>query len=224
MRQEVIDKSKSLIFANGDLGDGVLVRRALDEAHGALLIAADGGARAAAHYGVTPQVVIGDMDSIAPDMLAGLVAGGTLALRHPPAKDETDLELALLYAVEQGARWIRVIGAAGGRLDQTLSNVYLLALPALRDVDVRLVTGSEETSLLLPGEIVINGVAGDTVSLLPVSGAAHGVTTEGLAYPLRDEALTFGPARGVSNVMTGARATVQLRDGALIVVHTLGRA
>jgi thiamine pyrophosphokinase len=223
MRQKV-KAQKALIFANGDIDDGAMVRRALAEAGAALLIAADGGARVAAHYGISPGVIIGDMDSVAPEMLEQLAANGAQVLRHPPAKDETDLELALLYAVGQGATWIRVIGAVGGRLDQTLSNVYLLALPALRGVDVRLVADDEETSLLFPGTLIIDGAAGDTLSLLPISGAARGVMTEGLLYPLAGEALYFGPARGVSNVMTSGQAQVHLGDGALVIVHTIGRA
>lgn len=214
----------SLIFANGDINDGAMVRRALAEAGDALLLAADGGARVAEHYGVMPGVVIGDMDSIAPETLERLAANGARVLRYPPAKEETDLELALLYAVEQGATWIRVIGAVGGRLDQTLSNVYLLALPVLRGADVRLVADDEETWLLFPGSIDIDGAAGDTVSLLPISGVARAVTTEGLLYPLTGEDLQFGPARGVSNVMTSGRARVHLEDGALVIVHTVGRA
>jgi thiamine pyrophosphokinase len=214
----------ALIFANGDIRDGQMVRRALAQAADALLIAADGGARVARHFGITPQVVIGDMDSITPELLAELAVGGSEIRQYPQAKNETDLELALLYAVEHGARKIRVIGAVGDRLDQTLSNVYLLALPALAGCDVRLVADDEETSLLLPGVLTIDGAAGDTVSLVPVSGVARGVRTEALVYPLHDEDLLFGPTRGVSNVMESTRARVQLREGALIVVHTIGRA
>ncbi len=216
--------SKALIFANGDIDDGMMVQRALAHAQDALLIAADGGVRVAEHYGVTPQVIIGDMDSVTPEALERLTTSGALALRYPPAKDETDLELALLYAVERGATWIRVIGAVGGRLDQTLSNVYLLALPALRGVDARLVADDEETLLLMSGSIEIDGAPDDTLSLLPISGTARGVTTEHLLYPLVGEDLFFGPARGVSNVMTSPRARIHLREGILVIVHTLGRA
>jgi thiamine pyrophosphokinase len=219
-----VSGSRALIFANGDIDDGALVRRILHEAGDALTIAADGGARVAEYFGIDPQVIIGDMDSIAPEMLARLAQAGASVLRYPAAKNETDLELALLYAVEHGVGWIRVIGAVGGRLDQTLSNVYLLALPALRGCDVRLVTGREETTLMLPGTLEIQGAPGDTVSLLPVSGAARSISTEGLEYPLRDEALHFGPARGVSNVMTATQARIHLGAGVLIIVHTLGRA
>ena len=220
-----IHPTHALIFANGDVNDGELVRRALAGAgDGALLVAADGGARVARHFGLDVHTVIGDMDSISAEDLAQLEQAGAQVLRYPAEKDETDLELALIFAAEQGAAHIRVIGAVGDRLDQTLGNLYLLALPALAGKDVRIVAGRQEAWLLPPGGGEISGAPGDTVSLLPVNGTAHGVRTEGLHYPLRGEDLIFGPARGVSNVMTGTTARVTIAGGLLLVIHTLGRA
>ncbi|MDZ4770159.1 MAG: thiamine diphosphokinase [Chloroflexota bacterium] len=215
---------RALIFANGDPNDGAMVRRALDDAPDALAIAADGGARLARHYERLPHVVIGDMDSVAVDDLAWAQRVGAQIMRYPAAKDETDLELALLCAAERAADWIRVIGGVGDRLDQTLSNVYLLALPELIGRDVRLVAGKQEAWLVGVGTTTIDGAPGDTVSLLPLAGDASGIDTDGLVYPLRAGTLRFGPARGVSNVLAGARATVTVGAGALLVIHTVGRA
>lgn len=219
---------KALIFANGDVNDGEMVRRTLETAAAmpgeTLVIAADGGARAAAHFHLRVQVAIGDMDSLSAAEQAALEADGAELHRYPEEKNETDLELALMYAATEGVRWIRIIGGVGDRLDQTLSNVYLLALPALNGIDTRMVAGRQEAWLAQMGENVILGAKNDTVSLIPLSGRANGVTTEGLYYPLRDEDLLFGPARGVSNVLNGERASVTFRDGALLIVHTIGRA
>jgi thiamine pyrophosphokinase len=66
----------------------------------------------------------------------------------------------------------------------------------------------------------IAGQPGDIVSLIPLGGDAQGIVTEGLLYPLRDEPLVSGPARGISNVMTEPFARVTLRGGALLVVHS----
>jgi thiamine pyrophosphokinase len=212
----------ALIFANGDVNDGVMVRRALAQFPDALVIAADGGARVALAYELYPQVVIGDMDSIAPEMLAVLEVHGAEIHGYRREKDETDLELALRFAAEQGAQAIRVIGAVGDRLDHTLSNIALLALPALAGLDVRLVARGQMAWLAAPGECVLEGAPGDTVSLLPMDGAVEGLETDGLYYPLRQERLTFGPARGMSNVMTGAQARVRSASGLLLIIHTAG--
>ena len=215
---------KALIFANGVIEDGEMVQRALDQAGEALVIAADGGVRVANHYGLRVNTVIGDMDSLAPDELAALEAQGTAIHRFPAEKNETDLELALMLAAEQGADWLRLIGATGGRLDQALSNIYLLTLPILNGRDVQMVAGKQAIWLSRIGRNEIVGAPGDTISLIPLNGTVRGVRTEDLYYPLRDEDLYFGPARGVSNVMTADRSAVCVREGTLLIVHTIGRA
>jgi len=216
-----------LIFANGDLNDGPAVRAALDRLSTALnplIIAADGGARHALAVGLTPQLVIGDFDSLSADELADLRTHGAVIQRHPAHKDETDLELTLLEAVKQGADPIRVIGGIGDRLDQTFGNVYLMALPAVRGVDVRLVSGKQTAWLAYPGVVTVAGQHGDTLSLLPVGGAVDGLVTDGLEYPLNGEALDFGPARGVSNVLLHDAAHIRFASGVLLLIHTIGRA
>ncbi len=187
---------------------------------GNLVIGADGGAAQALAWGITPQVVVGDMDSLTESHRARLEAQGCEFVQHPRAKDETDLELALGYAVEQGADEIVILGALGGRMDHTLANVLLLALPLLRDVTARIVRGGEEVLLLRGGQSIrLEGQKGNRVSLLPVEGDACGVATRGLAWPLNDDTLRFGFSRGVSNEMTGSEAWIDLREGSLVVVH-----
>ena len=105
----------------------------------------------------------------------------------------------------------------------TLSNVLLLALPQLVGLDVRLIEG-QQTAWLICDEATIYGQPGDTLSLIPLGGDALGIRTQGLEYPLNDEPLHFGGARGLSNVLTAPVAHVRLREGALLAVHTPGRA
>lgn len=215
---------KALIFANGDVNDGSMVRCALAGADtDTLIIAADGGARVARFYGFDPQIVVGDMDSLTEDELQVFVDGGAEIVRHPPEKDETDLELALTLAAERGATWIRVVGGVGHRIDQTMANIYLLGLDILDPLDVSMVAGEQEMWVLRCCDHEIIGTPGDTISLIPVGGPVEGVTTEGLYYPLNDETLHFGPARGISNVLEGNRGTIYVREGVLLVVHTFGR-
>src|SRR5262245_5447573 len=182
------------------------------------LIAADGGALPLLRLGRPPQLVIGHLDSLDAASQAALLAQGVELLRHPRAKDETDLELALLQAAEQGASAIDIIGALGGRWDHTLANVALLALPELRGRRVRLLADAQELFLVRDSD-AIEGLAGDTVSLLPLTPEAHGVTTRGLLYPLDDATLRYERARGISNVLLEPPGQVSLRDGLLLVVH-----
>jgi thiamine pyrophosphokinase len=184
------------------------------------IIGADGGAARALDWGVTPQVVIGDMDSLPDALHDDLEALGSCFIEHPRAKDETDLELALTYAVQQGAEEIVVLGALGGRLDHTLANLLLLALPSLEGALVRIVDGAGEVLLVGSKKMVtLQGSPGDLVSLLPIGGDAFGVTTTGLAWALQNDRLRFGFSRGVSNEMTARQARVEVEQGLLLVVH-----
>jgi thiamine pyrophosphokinase len=188
----------------------------------ALLIAADGGGNALHAVGISPALVIGDLDSLSEQAAASFAVAGAEFQRHPAAKDETDLELALLMALERGATSIDILGGLGGRWDQSLSNVALLALPELAGTPVRLLDHEQE-AFLVRDEAAIVGQLGDTVSLLPIGGPAHGITTSGLHYPLHEATLHFERTRGISNVISARPASVSLRQGLLLVVHTFSQ-
>ena len=214
---------RAVIFANGEFGnveDAQALLRPDD-----LVIAADGGTRHALAAGLVPHVVIGDLDSLTPDAQARVEAAGSRIIRFSPRKDETDLELALQFAAREGATEIVVLAALGGRLDQTIANLLLLALPDLQGLDVRIVEGPQ-TAFLIDSErapLPIEGCPGDTLSLIPLRGDAAGVTAEGVEWPLHDDTLRFGLARGVSNVLAGDLAHVRVRDGMLLCVVTRKR-
>jgi len=186
-----------------------------------LLIAADGGALPLLRAGIVPHVAIGDMDSIDAAGLAELESHGITPERFPREKDETELELALLYAAAAGATAIDILGALGGRWDHTLANVALLALPELRERRARLLA-DRQTLFLVRDAAMLEGQVGDTVSLLPLAGDAYGVTTKGLRYPLDDATLSYERARGVSNVLLAPPGYVSLRAGLLLVVQHAG--
>ncbi len=209
-----------LVFANGVLADAGWLPPIL--ARAAAVIAADGGLRHLLALGRRPDVLIGDLDSLPPGVDPETAAGQVI--RYPRDKDETDLELALLYAVDQYPdAEVLVVGGAGGRLDHLLANVLLLAHPRLLGRPVRFVDDRQTAWLVSadapPGETLIHGAPGDIVSLLPLGGPARVAATSGLRWPLRDEVLAFGPARGVSNVLIAGSATVRLDQGAVLCVH-----
>lgn len=209
---------QAVIFANGELHDRQRARAAVRAAD--LVMAADGGARHCLALGISPALVIGDLDSLTGDELERLQAGGAELARHPAAKDQTDLELALHQALERGARKIVVLGAAGGRLDMTVANLLLLGDPALSATEIELWHGAQTATVLTPPGGEVPGQPSDTLSLIPLDAQVQGVTTHDLQFELRDEPLVLGPARGVSNRVSGPRPSVELRAGTLLVVHT----
>lgn len=211
--------SCAVIFANGDLGDPSL---AMDLARrGDFFVAADGGARHVLSCGLQPALVIGDLDSLSTSEVEALRISGSEIQQFPIEKDETDLELALIETARRGYGRILVLAATGGRLDQTLANIFLLALPELFGCDVRLINGFEE-AFLIRGRGEIHGQVGEVVSLLPLFGEVRGIRTRGLRYPLSGETLYPQRSRGLSNELLAARAVVETADGTLLCVHRFG--
>ncbi|MBC7260903.1 MAG: thiamine diphosphokinase [Chloroflexi bacterium] len=207
---------RAIIVANGYIEEGEnyseLVRA--DD----LVVAADGGAMVALRLGLEPQVVVGDLDSLPPELRIELEECGCQFVNYPARKDETDTELAIRYALERDAEELVLLAATGDRLDHTLANVFLLGMPQLEGKKARILAGHTEVWLLRGGdELEIQGKPGDIVTLLPVGQDAVGINSSGLEWALHDDTLRFGPARGVSNVMTAEKAWVSLRAGLLLV-------
>jgi len=212
-----MNAKRAFLFVNGEVRDPYRIISAIQE--GDLLVAVDGGLRHLSAMGLTPMVIIGDLDSITADQEAEVIRSGCQVLRFPPQKDETDLELALDYIQQQGCRQICIVGGLGGRLDQTLGNIYLLTQSGLGHCDVRIDDGLEEV-WILRDSAKIQGEPGDIVSLLPVSEQVVGVRTENLLYPLRSETLNRDRTRGISNVMENNQAIIDIQSGLLLCIHS----
>ena len=207
---------RAIIFANGDAPDPEIVRHWVEQAD--LIIAADGGTRHALSAGVVPHVVIGDLDSLAETDRAQLDRSGVQLIVHPRHKDYTDLELALRYALEQGAKEIIIVSALGGRWDQSLANLLLLTLPELAQVFTRIIDHHLSIQVIRD-RAEIAGRAGDTLSLIALKGDAHSVTIEGCEYPLLDATLPFGATLGISNVLAQPIAKITVKQGMILTLH-----
>lgn len=209
---------RAVIFANGafDRPENPLAELHADD----YLIAADGGTHHCLALGLTPHVVIGDMDSISESLRDSLSQKGAQFIVHPRDKDETDLELALKHAVSKDCEEILLLGILGGRLDQTLANLLVLTRPHWRPARLTAADGRDYATLLREGEGVhIEAQSGDTVSLIPLSPIVSGITTQGLRWPLEEAVLEFGSTLGISNEMTGEAARVTVEEGLLLVVE-----
>ena len=218
-----------VVVADGD----VPPRAALDAAWPGwadgveMVIAADGGLARVATVGLVPSLLVGDLDSLDPARVAEAGAAGLRIIRATTDKDESDSELALVEAARLGATRVTLLGALGGpRPDHELANLWLLAHPALAGIETLVLDARARISLIVapdpsgaPVTRPVPGPPGATISLLPFGGDVLGITTRGLRYPLSDEPLTLGPARGLSNVRLRPDATVTVRAGRLLLVE-----
>ena len=166
-----------------------------------------------------PHLLIGDLDSVTSEQLQTISGGGIEIMRFPVEKDETDLELALLETARRGYKTIFMVGVLGGRIDQMLANLYLLMLPELHGLKVRIVDRGQEI-FLIRHNAQVDGQLGDIISLLPMKSNAEGISTTGLAYPLSNETLLLEHSRGVSNRMAEPHALITLTKGCLLCIHS----
>lgn len=213
---------RAVIFANGQLPNLETARSLLHADD--YLIAADGGANHLMKMRILPDFVLGDLDSVDEDTLFELTSAEVDIRQYSEDKDETDFELAFRYALELRPSAVLIIGALGGRLDQTLANLSILTDPVLPPIDIRLDDGVEEAffcraSAMKRGRAEVRGRRGDIVSLIPWHAPVEGVTTEGLQWPLYGETLYHDKSRGISNVMLAGSASVSMQSGLLLIVH-----
>ncbi len=205
-----------LIFANGELPDSRKAASLIKPDD--LIVCADGGSHYALALGLAPDMIIGDLDSVREQDKAAIQAAAVPVQRHPRDKNETDLELALQYALEQHPSAVVIIGALGKRLDHSLGNLAMLASPALASLDIRFDDGLEE-AFFCRRQSSIEGRAGEIVSLIPWGAAVEGVRTEGLKWPLHGETLYPDKTRGISNELLGSKASVVIASGLLLIIH-----
>lgn len=185
----------------------------------AVVVAADSGLEHVATLGLDADVVIGDMDSVSPPLLAAAAAKGAIVERHPTDKDATDLELALRYVADAGHTRVIVVGGKGGdRLDHFLGNALALGSADFAGLDVEWHVGNTVVRVVRD-RAEIRGTPGDIASLLPVAGPAEGVTTTGLRWPLDGDTLLPGTTRGISNEFIDSTVHVSVKRGVLLVVH-----
>jgi thiamine pyrophosphokinase len=182
-----------------------------------LLIAADGGAIHLGTLGRIPKVLIGDFDSLSNEMVNELQKETVELQKHPAAKEQTDLELALDYAIQAGATEIIILAGLGQRWDHSLANLLLAANTKYTSVQIQFIHGEQRVHVLR-GVNKLKAKRGERVSLIPVSGDAIGVSTRNLLYPLNRETLNMGSSRGVSNIVLEDGAEVSIENGVLLCV------
>jgi thiamine pyrophosphokinase len=203
-----------IVLAGGDAVDAGL-RAALPRPD--FVIAADSGLEQAPALGLRVDLVVGDFDSVDPDVLAAAVSAGVDVERHPTAKDCTDLELAVIAARERGATRVVIVGSDGGRIDHELANVMLLASRDYATLHLETI-GPGGRVVAVHDRVEIAGSPGAIVTILAVGGPARGVTTSGLEYPLHGDTLEPGSTRGVSNVFVEPRAAIQVEAGVVLAL------
>ncbi len=176
-----------------------------------IIIAADGGANRAAAFGIDPDAVVGDLDSISPE-LKKHHAAGQLILR--PSQYATDFEKSLDFALELGCSEGTIFGLTGGRLDHQITNLNILERYSER-LELRAVDAFG-TGGIIRGRTELQVAIGTQISLLAFRRCS-GITTTGLKYPLQDASMEWAVNDGQSNEAVSKTVTIDIGEGSLFL-------
>lgn len=181
------------------------------------LICADGGANSLKKFGILPDILLGDFDSISEDALKFYNDKQIKIMNFPPEKDYTDSELSVETAISKGFKDIIILGGIGSRMDHTIANVFLLKMILEAGCHGTLVDENNIVQLI-SSDISLERQAGYKVTLLPLTPTVEGITTKGLYYPLENYTMRQGSTRGVSNEFLDEEASVSIKNGLLLVM------
>ena len=215
---------KRLVILGGTVHDTALLRKICKQEKFGQVIAADSGLNWAYQLEIRPDLIMGDFDSVDPDVLSYYKKMQIPEKVFPTRKDFTDSELALWAALDlsQTGDEIWMLGGIGSRMDHTLANVFLLYEPLKKGIRARLIDGLNEIQMIQgPGEVVLKRREEQQyLSLLPFMGSVEGIDLEGTAYPLQNFRLETGKCVGISNEIEAAEARIRLKKGCLLVIRS----
>lgn len=198
---------RAVIICGGFVGEYIKKYICSDD----FIICADSGYDHALKFGITPDIIIGDMDSV-----KASTAGKNRVL-YPTHKDFTDSELTVLYALEHDFDNVLMFGMTGTRMDHTMTNISLLK--QLKGIDAAIIDG-HNIIRYTESEITVSGKPGDIISIMPFEGDCEGVTTDGLEYALSNGTVKSGTSLGVSNVMTKNICKITIKRGKAFVIRS----
>ncbi|MCL0032584.1 thiamine diphosphokinase [Peptococcaceae bacterium] len=208
-----------VIFAGGQIKNYDKIKRVLSK--NSFIICADSGANHAYAMSLKPDLIIGDMDSVKPEVLEHFRKSGVIIKKYPCDKDKVDTELAIKQALNLNPSEILILGAIGNRLDHTLANVHLLLPAASFGVRAFIIDEHHKISLItkeLPARII--GNVGGLISLLPISTEVCGVSSKGLKWELNNHKFSIGNPFGISNELVSNSAEIKVKNGSLLLIET----
>ncbi|WP_240190001.1 thiamine diphosphokinase [Bacillus sp. P14.5] len=193
------------------------------EDEGAIWVGVDHGVFRLLHRGINPDMAFGDFDSVN-DAEWKLIEEKVKQInRFMPEKDETDMELALNWAIDKAPGSIKIFGATGGRIDHFLANIQLLGKkenlhPA---IEIEIIDIQNHVQIVPPGEYTLaDKKQSKYVSFLPLSEKVEGLTLQGFKYPLENRNITTGSTLCISNELIQSTGTFSFLSGILMVIRS----
>lgn len=212
---------KICIVLNGEINDYKVITEIVKNEMYDYIICADGGANHTYKMDIMPDYIIGDLDSIEKSVITYYKNNNVKFEKFPTKKDETDTELCIYLASKLKGKEIHFIGALGKRIDHMIANVNLLYYVRKQNIVPKIISEDEYIYIAINEEVIIKGNKGDTISVIPIFRDAKGVTLKKLEYPLQNSNMKFSIPLGISNVMKDNDASIEVKDGSLLIVRNI---
>lgn len=214
MRQK---NKKALIVANGNNEREFLKKIAKDYS---LIIAADGAGNILFETGIKPDVLVGDFDSVDPEVLDSYSREKVELLRLCPEKDYSDTHISIQSAMQRGYRTIDVVGAFGSRWDHSLGNLNLLFWGYKQGIQIRILSSQNEIVLCPQGEYVFEDKKDCYWSCLALFEDAL-LNIENMKYKVEDKYFLRGESIGLSNEFLVGNGKLTVKKGSVLVIQSL---
>lgn len=203
--------------------DDIVPDLALYNTKNSLWVGVDRGVCKLISVGIKPEFAFGDFDSVTMAELKIIEANVSSINKFASEKNETDLEIALRWAINYGAKRIRIFGATGGRLDHLIANVFLLLLPNSSNLtsDIEIIDKNNIAYLKRPGSYPIFFDENKKyVSFIPLIDEVKNLTLNGFKYPINNRHISLGSTLCISNELINKQGNFSFTDGILLIVRS----
>lgn len=190
--------------------------------YGQNIIVCDRGLEALYKLKIIPNHVVGDFDSVSPEILEFYKKQSQIIFHtYHPEKDNTDTDIALKLAIRLKSSKITIMGALGKRMDHAIANIHILKDALEANISCQIIDVHNRI-YLINKEITLekDKIYGKYVSLIPLTSEVEGITLTGFKYPLENYTLPIGTSLGISNEIIEDRAHVEMKKGILIVIES----
>ena len=214
-------KMKRCLIVTGGTIDIAFAKDFLSQRSYDYVIAADAGLEVLRPLHISPNAVVGDLDTVDKKVLEEYQNQPDIEFEiHKPEKDETDTELALLTAARQGCEAVDILGALGGRMDHAIGNIQLMYQFFYQGMEVN-IYDARNRLYLLGGHKVFHRekVYGKYISFLPMTETVEGLTLRGFKYPLQRRTIGLGTSLCISNELKREEGILELERGVLLCVE-----
>ena len=184
------------------------------------IIAADRGSECLYNYGIIPDLLLGDFDSVKKEILDDVKLQIKEVLEFPPEKDYTDTEIAIIEAIKRGAKKIYLFGAIGSRMDHTLGNIGLILTTKKRGATLEII---DDNNRLYLGEkkMKLLGEYGENISFHALCDTVKSFKIRGAKYNLEPYDISLLYPRAICNEFVDAPIEISYEEGELLILHSI---